>query len=228
MLTLSDVSKHYINGQEKQNVLKRINLSIEEGEFLAIMGKSGSGKSTLLNIMGLLDRPSKGTYYIESEDISVYTDHQLSGLRNERFGFVFQQFNLLDRLTVFENVELPSVYRGTRKKERRDKVYHLLEEVGLGEYTDYYPNQLSGGQKQRVAIARALINSPNYILADEPTGALDSNTGNEILKIFRDLNEEAKTIILVTHDQEVASCANKIIYIKDGNITKFGEGYENN
>lgn len=218
MIKLSNVTKTYRNGGIDLPVLHDINLEIGEGEFLAIMGPSGSGKSTLMNILGFLDRTTEGSYHLNSEDVTVSNDTALAKLRNQNVGFVFQQFQLLPRLTALANVELPLVYAGVKKSERIARAKRALEDVGLGDRINHRPNQLSGGQKQRVAIARAMINDPGILLADEPTGALDTRSGKQIMDIFTKLNERGATIVLVTHEPEIAAYAHRVIHIRDGVI----------
>jgi len=218
MIELTSITKSYKVGQDTLDVLKNINLTIKHGEFVAIMGPSGSGKSTLMNVIGCLDNPSSGTYLLDQEDISTYNDEMLAKVRNLSIGFVFQQFQLLPRLTALKNVELPMVYAGFKKKEREERAKLALEKVGLAERMNHLPNELSGGQKQRVAIARSIVNEPKIILADEPTGALDTKTSISIMEQFTKLNKEGTTVILVTHEQEVAEYANRIITVRDGII----------
>lgn len=218
-MKLSNIHKTYGNGALQIAVLKDINLTIEPGEFVAIMGPSGSGKSTLMNIIGFLDYPSSGNYELNGEMISSFKEKQLAQLRNQHIGFVFQQFFLLPRIPAVKNVETPLIYAGVSKRERRQKAQQMLEKVGLEDRIKHLPNQLSGGQKQRVAIARALVNDPSVIMADEPTGALDSKTSEQIMELFVQLNEEGKTVILVTHEEEVAAHAKRVITIRDGMIT---------
>lgn len=218
MIELTSITKSYKVGQDTLDVLKNINLTINNGEFVAIMGPSGSGKSTLMNVIGCLDNPSSGTYLLDEEDISTYKDEMLAKVRNLSIGFVFQQFQLLPRLSALKNVELPMVYAGYKKKEREERAKQALEKVGLGERMNHLPSELSGGQKQRVAIARSIVNEPKIILADEPTGALDSKTSISIMEQFTQLNNEGTTVILVTHEQEVADYANRIITVRDGII----------
>ena len=218
MIELTSITKSYKVGQDTLDVLKNINLTINNGEFVAIMGPSGSGKSTLMNVIGCLDNPTSGAYLLDEEDISTYKDEMLAKVRNLSIGFVFQQFQLLPRLSALKNVELPMVYAGYKKKEREERAKQALEKVGLGERLNHLPNELSGGQKQRVAIARSIVNEPKIILADEPTGALDSKTSISIMEQFTQLNKEGTTVILVTHEQEVADYANRIITVRDGII----------
>lgn len=218
MIRLQDVTKSYSVGKETIDVLKSINLTIEEGEFTAIMGPSGSGKSTLMNIIGCLDKQTSGEYYLNGENISHYQDVELARVRNQSIGFVFQQFQLLPRLTALRNVELPMIYSGVGKKERLERAEQALEKVGLKDRMEHLPNALSGGQKQRVAIARAIVNNPKLILADEPTGALDTKTSMSIMEQFVQLNEEGTTIVLVTHEEEIALYTKRTILVRDGEI----------
>ncbi|CAM3763061.1 ABC transporter ATP-binding protein [Mesobacillus zeae] len=218
MIALESISKVYTIGKENVHVLNNINLEIQQGEFVAIMGPSGSGKSTLMNMIGCLDKPSEGSYYLGGEDVSGYKDNELAKVRNQSIGFVFQQFHLLPRLTALKNVELPMIYAGMKKDERIEKAKEALRKVGLEDRMDHLPNALSGGQKQRVAIARAIVNNPKLILADEPTGALDTKTSTSIMELFNKLNEEGTTIIVVTHEPEVAEYARRTIMVRDGMI----------
>ncbi|MGG5775331.1 ABC transporter ATP-binding protein [Bacillus subtilis] len=218
MLTLNNISKSYKLGKEEVPILKHINLTVQAGEFLAIMGPSGSGKSTLMNIIGCLDRPTTGTYTLDQIDILKGKDGALAEIRNESIGFVFQTFHLLPRLTALQNVELPMIYNKVKKKERRQRAYEALEKVGLKDRVSYKPPKLSGGQKQRVAIARALVNQPRFILADEPTGALDTKSSEQILSLFSELHREGKTIIMITHDPDVAKKADRTVFIRDGEL----------
>lgn len=218
MLTLNNISKSYKLGKEEVPILKHINLTVQAGEFLAIMGPSGSGKSTLMNIIGCLDRPTSGTYTLDQIDILKGKDRALAEIRNESIGFVFQTFHLLPRLTALQNVELPMIYNKVKKKERRQRAYEALEKVGLKDRVSYKPPKLSGGQKQRVAIARALVNQPRFILADEPTGALDTKSSEQILSLFSELHREGKTIIMITHDPDVAKKADRTVFIRDGEL----------
>lgn len=218
MIELTTITKSYKVGVETLDVLKDINLTIHNGEFVAIMGPSGSGKSTLMNVIGCLDNPTLGTYLLSNEDISTYKDEELAKVRNLSIGFVFQQFQLLPRLSALKNVELPMIYAGLGRKEREERAKHALEKVGLSDRVNHLPNELSGGQKQRVAIARSIVNDPKIILADEPTGALDSKTSISIMEQFTELNKEGTTVILVTHEQEVADYAKRIITVRDGSI----------
>ena len=219
MIECTNIQKAYNTGGEESLVLKGINFSIKSGEFVAIMGPSGSGKSTLMHILGALDTPTKGSYILDGKDVSKLNDDELADIRKEKIGFVFQSFNLLPRATVLRNVALPLVYAEISKAEREQKAKEALLHAGLDESRFYHlSNQLSGGQMQRVAIARALVNNPAIILADEPTGNLDTKTGEVVLKTFQDLNRQGRTIILITHEQDVAAHAKRIIHIRDGNI----------
>lgn len=216
MMTLTNIKKVYGSGALKVPVLHGIDLSIDDGEFVAIMGPSGSGKSTLMNIIGFLDHSSEGTYELNGEKIHTVKENALAKLRNEHIGFVFQQFFLLPRLNAQKNVETPLSYANVPKKERAERAKEMLEKVGLEDRMTHLPSELSGGQKQRVAIARALVNNPTIILADEPTGALDSKTSAQIMDLLVDLNNEGKTVIIVTHEEEIAAYADRIITLKDG------------
>ena len=216
MLTLKNIQKSYFQGENEQKVLKGIDLEVLDGEFIAIMGPSGSGKSTLMNIIGCLDKPSRGEYFIEEEKVSNFSDDELADLRNQKIGFVFQNFNLLPKLSILDNVCLPLIYSGVSKNERKKRAYKLLELVGLKDHVNYFPNELSGGQKQRVAIARALVSKPSFILADEPTGALDTKNSIQIMSLFRELNNQGTTIVLITHEPEVADLCDKTIVLRDG------------
>ncbi|HER8029135.1 TPA: ABC transporter ATP-binding protein [Streptococcus pyogenes] len=219
LMQLSNIVKSYQNGDQVLKVLKGINLTVYEGEFLAIMGPSGSGKSTLMNIIGLLDWPTSGDYTLHNTKIEILNDRELAKVRNDEIGFVFQQFFLLAKLTALQNVELPLIYAGVNVSKRREQAKQFLEKVGLGRRIKHLPSELSGGQKQRVAIARALVNDPSIILADEPTGALDTKTGQQIMELLTELNKEGKTIIMVTHEPEIADFATRKIIIRDGDIT---------
>lgn len=223
MIQLNKVVKSYPVAGNDLVVLKDIDLQIDDGEFVAIMGPSGSGKSTLMNIIGCLDKPTTGEYLLNGKQVSDYDEKELAQVRNQSVGFVFQQFQLLPRLNALQNVELPMIYAGIAKKERLERAAEALEKVGLADRADHLPNELSGGQKQRVAIARAIVNEPNIILADEPTGALDSKTGVQIMEMFTLLNKEGTSIILVTHEAEVASYADRTIFVRDGKVTSAEE-----
>lgn len=218
LVQLNSISKHYKNGEEEVYALDGVDLTIHKGEFLSILGPSGSGKSTLMNVLGCLDKPTTGTYRLDNSDVSALSSTQLSAIRNSKIGFVFQSFNLLEYATALENVALPLVYAGVNAKTRRAKATELLKRVGLGDRMNHKPNQLSGGQKQRVAIARALVNDPQIILADEPTGALDSKSGAEIEMLFNELHQDGCTLIIVTHDNALARRTKRILSIKDGKV----------
>ncbi len=218
LVQLNGISKHYKNGDEEVYALDGIDLTIHNGEFLSILGPSGSGKSTLMNVLGCLDKPTSGNYQLDNSDVSALSSTQLSAIRNSKIGFVFQSFNLLEYATALENVALPLVYAGVNSKTRRAKAAELLKRVGLGDRMNHKPNQLSGGQKQRVAIARALVNDPQIILADEPTGALDSKSGAEIEMLFNELHQDGCTLIIVTHDNALARRTKRILSIKDGKV----------
>ena len=218
MIKISDISKEYKMGDNLLLALNKVSININSGEFVSIMGSSGSGKSTLMNIIGCLDVPTNGNYFFKDNDISTFNSNKLAELRNKEIGFVFQNFNLLPRLNALENVTLPLMYSGKSTKQRNDLALKALEEVGLKDRINHRPNQLSGGQQQRVSIARAISGTPNLILADEPTGALDSKTSLEIMKILTSLNKQGITIILVTHENDLAVYANRIITMKDGII----------
>ncbi|MFA7659776.1 MAG: ABC transporter ATP-binding protein [Anaerovoracaceae bacterium] len=221
IIKIENLTKTYENGEISVRALHNVSLSIKQGEFISIMGASGSGKSTLMNIIGCLDRPTEGSYYLEGTDINEKTDDELSTVRNKKIGFVFQSFNLIPRTSALHNVELPMIYGKVRATERETMAQELLEQVGLSDRAEHMPNELSGGQKQRVAIARALANQPQIILADEPTGNLDSHSSVEIMDIFSRLNrEEGNTVIIVTHEREVAEFTDRIITFKDGCIIK--------
>ncbi|MDO9473911.1 MAG: ABC transporter ATP-binding protein [Caulobacter sp.] len=220
MIEVRDLEKIYQMGEETVAALAGVSLTIERGEHVAITGASGSGKSTLMNLLGGLDRPTRGTYRFDGEDVGAFNDDDLADFRNRRIGFVFQSFQLLPRLSALQNVELPMVYAGLPPVERRARAAALLERVGLGARTGHRPTQMSGGQQQRVAIARALANSPDLLLADEPTGALDSQTGQDVLALFRELNAEGLTLLIVTHDAKVADQARRSIVFSDGLIIR--------
>ncbi len=218
MIALKNVTKVYHMGEIEVHALRGVSLAIEEGEFLSIMGPSGSGKSTLMNVLGLLDSPTAGDYHLREQDVSDLSDRQLAHLRNREIGFVFQQFNLLPRTTALRQVELPLMYAGMGARERHERARAALEAVGLGERVGHRPDELSGGQQQRVAIARALVTQPSIIMADEPTGNLDTKSGSEVLCIFEQLNKQGITIIFVTHDPEIAAFSQRVINIRDGLI----------
>jgi putative ABC transport system ATP-binding protein len=218
VIALKNINKSYEVGLERFYALKDINLEINSGEFVAIIGPSGSGKSTLMNIIGCLDAPDSGEYYIDGRNVAKLTDSKLAEIRNYKIGFVFQSFNLLPRLTAFQNVELPLIYRGLNKKERYEKTMKSIEMVGLIDRLKHRPSEMSGGQQQRTAIARAIAGEPEIILADEPTGNLDSKSGREIMNILASLNNQGKTLILITHDMQMATYAHKIIKIIDGDL----------
>ena len=218
LIDLSGINKSYRNGDQELQVLKNINLQVEEGEFLAIMGPSGSGKSTLMNIIGMLDRPSSGTYHLDGKEVARLGAKKSAKVRNQEIGFVFQQFFLLSKLNALQNVELPLIYAGVSQSKRKALAKQYLEKVELETRMHHLPSELSGGQKQRVAIARALVNRPSIILADEPTGALDTKTGEQIMELLTELNKEGKTIIMVTHEPEIAAYAKRQIVIRDGVI----------
>ena len=221
MIHLENIVKRFYENQENElEILHGINLDIHEGEFVSIVGESGSGKTTLMNIIGILDRPTEGNYILDGISIADAKDRELSHIRNEKIGFVFQTYNLISRTTALKNVELPMLYAGVPRKERRERAEHFLEMMGMSDRMTHKPDELSGGQKQRVAIARALANNPSIILADEPTGALDSETGRNIMDIFHQLNRDhGKTIVLITHSKELAEETGRIITLQDGRIT---------
>ncbi|ALQ35841.1 ABC transporter ATP-binding protein [Fusobacterium hwasookii] len=218
IITVDNINKTYKNGSLELQVLKNISFKVDKGEFLAIMGSSGSGKSTMMNILGCLDNQYEGKYILDGIDISKSSENELSEIRNKKIGFIFQSFNLLPRLTALENVELPLVYSSVPKEERHKRANELLEMVGLKDRTHHRPNELSGGQRQRVAIARALVNNPSIILADEPTGNLDSKSEAEIIEILQKLNKMGKTIVIVTHEPNIGEIAQRKIVFKDGEI----------
>ena len=230
LISLKNICRSYRNGEQELQVLKNINLEIGEGEFVAIMGPSGSGKSTLMNTIGMLDTPTSGEYYLEGQEVARLGEKQLAQVRNQRIGFVFQQFFLLSKMDAVQNVELPLIYAGVPAAQRRKLAEEYLSKVELTDRIHHLPSELSGGQKQRVAIARALVNDPSIILADEPTGALDTKTGSQIMELLVELNEEGKTIIMVTHEPEIAAYAKRQIVIRDGVISSDSarlEGKEN-
>ena len=226
ILKLTDICKDYLQGKEPVRVLKNVNLTVEQGEYLAIMGPSGSGKTTLMNLIGCLDVPTSGDMELDGKDLKDLSDDQLADIRNRHIGFVFQSFHLLPKMDALENVALPLLYAGVPLKERRARAEEALKAVGLEERIHFLPNQLSGGQCQRVAIARAMVTKPALLLADEPTGALDTKAGNQIMEIFRQLSREGMTIIMITHEQSIADCADKIYYILDGELDTTGKRKE--
>jgi putative ABC transport system ATP-binding protein len=216
IIRIQNITKEYIMGTQIVRALSGVDLEVQKNEYIAIMGPSGSGKSTLMNIIGCLDTPSSGTYILNNKNVSHLSDNELAAVRNKEIGFIFQTFNLLPRSTCLSNVELPLIYSGMGASQRKKKAQEILENVGLGDRVHHKPNELSGGQRQRVAIARALINNPSILLADEPTGNLDSKTGVEIMKLFEKLHEAGNTIILVTHEEEIAAHAHRIVRLRDG------------
>lgn len=220
LIDIRELSKSYVMGREKVRVLNEISLQVMPGEFVAIVGPSGSGKSTLMNVIGCLDAPSEGSYKLDGIEVKGLGDNKLANIRNRKIGFIFQSFHLLPKLSAIENVELPLVYRGMSSKERRERSTRALAQVGLSERMFHKPSELSGGQQQRVAIARALAGHPPMLLADEPTGALDTKTGQEVLALIEQLNAEGHTIVLITHDQEVARRASRIVVMRDGCMTE--------
>ncbi|MBL7886884.1 MAG: ABC transporter ATP-binding protein [Flavobacterium sp.] len=224
LIDIKDIKRDFQLGNETINVLKGIDLQINKGEYVALMGPSGSGKSTLMNILGCLDTPTSGTYILNNKDVSQMHDDDLAEIRNKEIGFVFQTFNLLPRTTALDNVALPMIYAGYSKSDRNERAKEVLTQVGLSDRMDHQPNQLSGGQRQRVAVARALVNKPSIILADEPTGNLDSKTSVEIMNLFNDIHKNGNTVILVTHEEDIARYAHRIIRLKDGMIEN---DYEN-
>ena len=226
ILTLTDICKDYVQGKEPVRVLKDVNLTVEKGDYIAIMGPSGSGKTTLMNLIGCLDVPTSGTYTLEGEDLRDLSDDELADVRNKHIGFVFQNFHLMPKLTARDNVALPLLYAGVPLKERRARAEEALKAVGLQDRMDFLPNQLSGGQCQRVAIARAMVGNPAILLADEPTGALDTKSGAQIMDIFRQLSNSGMTILMITHALTVAKRADKIYHILDGKLRTDSEGGE--
>ncbi len=218
LLELKNIGKRYVIGSVEVNALRKIDLKIEKGEYVALMGPSGSGKSTLMNIVGCLDTPSSGEYSLNGKEVSKMTENELAEIRNSEIGFIFQTFNLIPRSTALDNVALPLVYAGLKKDQRNKNATQALKDVGLGDRMTHKPNELSGGQRQRVAIARALVNNPSIILADEPTGNLDSKTSEEIMMLFKQIHKKGNTIIVVTHEEEIARYALRIVRIKDGMV----------
>ena len=220
VIDIKGITRNFQLGQETVKVLKEIDLTIEKGEYVAFMGPSGSGKSTLMNLLGCLDTPTSGSYILNGADVSTMTDDQLAEIRNKEIGFVFQTFNLLPRTTALDNVALPMIYAGKSKTERNERAAEVLKNVGLADRMDHKPNQLSGGQRQRVAVGRALVNKPSIILADEPTGNLDSKTSVEIMSLFDEIHAAGNTVILVTHEEDIAEHAHRVIRLRDGVIEK--------
>jgi putative ABC transport system ATP-binding protein len=218
VIEIENIARHFYIGNETIKALKKIDISIEKNEFVALMGQSGSGKSTLMNILGCLDTPTNGNYHLADKNVSLLNDNSLADIRNKEIGFVFQSFNLLPKSTALDNVMLPLIYSGFNKKERRQKALVALEKVNLSDRVNHRPNELSGGQRQRVAVARALVNNPSIILADEPTGNLDSATSAEIMALFQNIHKNGNTIIIVTHEEGIAQYAHRIIRLKDGEI----------
>ena len=218
LIDIRDITKVYVMGEEKVQALAGVSLGVERGEYVAIMGPSGSGKSTLMNLIGCLDTPTAGSYILNGKEVARMTDDELAAIRNQEIGFVFQTFNLLPRTSALQQVELPLVYGGLSRKDRRERAVQSLTSVGLQDRMNHQPNEMSGGQRQRVAIARALINNPSILLADEPTGNLDSQTGAEIMALFDELNSRGNTIVLVTHEEDIAAHARRIVRLRDGKI----------
>jgi len=218
VIEIRDIARHFKVGNELIKALKSIDLSIKKNEFVALMGQSGSGKSTLMNILGCLDTPSRGTYKLANKNVSKLNDNSLADIRNQEIGFIFQSFNLLPKSSAFENVMLPLVYAGVHRTDREQKALIALEKVGLSDRVHHRPNELSGGQRQRVAVARALVNNPSIILADEPTGNLDSATSEDIMKLFQEIHRNGNTVIIVTHENDIAEYAQRIIRLKDGEV----------
>ena len=224
--SMRDIVKQYQMGDEVQEVLKHVNLDLEKGEFLSILGPSGSGKSTMMNIIGCLDTPTSGTYILRGRNIGEQNQHQLAQIRCQEIGFIFQSFQLLPRMNALKNVELPLIYAGVSAREREKRAMEMLERVGLADRMYHLPNQLSGGQQQRVAIARALATNPTILLADEPTGALDQATGKQVMSLFKELNDEGRTVIMITHDMKIAQHANRIVNILDGVLSEGASEYD--
>ena len=222
LIDIRDITKVYQMGEEQVNALSGVTVGVERGEYVAIMGPSGSGKSTLMNLIGCLDTPTSGSYILNGREVARMTDDELAAIRNQEIGFVFQTFNLLPRTNALQQVELPLVYSGVSRKGRRERAIHALEAVGLADRMNHHPNEMSGGQRQRVAIARALINDPSILLADEPTGNLDSQTGAEIMALFDELNSRGNTIVIVTHEEDIAAHARRIVRLLDGKVRDDG------
>ena len=220
--SMEGINKYYQMGDEMMHILKDIDLSIEKGEYLSVLGPSGSGKSTLMNIIGCLDTPTSGSYVLNGNLIEDMTEAELAQIRNREIGFIFQNSQLLPRLNALRNVEMPLIYAGIAPKERRRRAMEMLDRVGLSDRMYHYPNQLSGGQQQRVAIARALVGNPNLLLADEPTGALDQKTGKQVMQLFQELSDEGRTIVMITHDMNIAAYARRVVHIIDGELTEGG------
>ncbi|HIY19951.1 MAG TPA: ABC transporter ATP-binding protein [Candidatus Blautia avistercoris] len=220
MLELNGICKEYNQGKITVPALQNVNFSMEEGEYVAVMGPSGSGKTTLMNLIGCLDKPTRGEFFLDGQDISKCTENEMSDIRLKKIGFVFQSFHLLPRQTALQNVEMPLNYAKIPRKERRERAFRALERVGLAERVDFRPNQLSGGQMQRVAIARAMVNNPKLLLADEPTGALDTKSGHQVMELFQRLNEEGVSVLMITHDPEIASFAKRTVTIRDGRLSE--------
>ena len=217
---MENINKFYPMGDEQAHILKDVNLRVEEGEYLSVLGPSGSGKSTLMNIIGCLDTATSGRYVLQGQEIEALSEQELAAIRSREIGVVFQNSQLLPRLTAQKNVELPLIYAGVPPKERKKRAIRMLERVGLSDRMQHFPNQLSGGQQQRVAIARALVGNPSILLADEPTGALDQKTGRQVMALFRELNDEGRTIIMITHDLNIAKNARRVVHIIDGELTE--------
>ena len=220
ILELNGICKEYDQGKITVPALQNVNFSMEEGEYVAVMGPSGSGKTTLMNLIGCLDKPTRGEFFLDGQDISKCTENEMSDIRLKKIGFVFQSFHLLPRQTALQNVEMPLNYAKIPRKERRERAFRALERVGLAERVDFRPNQLSGGQMQRVAIARAMVNNPKLLLADEPTGALDTKSGHQVMELFQRLNEEGVSVLMITHDPEIASFAKRTVTIRDGRLSE--------
>jgi putative ABC transport system ATP-binding protein len=218
LIDIRDITKVYVMGQEQVHALSGVTLGVDRGEYLAVMGPSGSGKSTLMNLIGCLDTPTSGSYVLNGREVARMTDDELAAIRNQEIGFVFQTFNLLPRTNALQQVELPLVYSGLARKDRRERAVQALAAVGLSDRMNHMPNEMSGGQRQRVAIARALINDPSILLADEPTGNLDSQTGAEIMALFDELNQRGNTIVLVTHEEDIAAHARRVVRLLDGKV----------